>query len=69
MRQGLYGCLYTARSPAGAAGEYRKHFVRRGLRRDRDLVCLAVEIEYVLCGARSHLPDRVSSARCAVASR
>lgn len=47
-RRGLYGCLYTAQTPAGTAGEYRKHFVRRGLRRDRDLVCLAVEIEYVL---------------------
>ncbi|MDQ3607059.1 MAG: RES family NAD+ phosphorylase [Gemmatimonadota bacterium] len=47
-RQGLYGCLYTAQSAAGAAGEYRKHFVRRGLRRDRDLVSLEVEVEYVL---------------------
>lgn len=47
-RKGLYGCLYTALNPVAVAGEYRKHFVRRGLRRDRDLVCLAVEIEYVL---------------------
>lgn len=47
-RIGMYGCLYTALSPVGAAAEYRKHFVRRGLRRDRDIVCLEVTVEYVL---------------------
>jgi hypothetical protein len=47
-RAGLYGCLYTALTPEGAAAEYRKHNMRRGLRSDRDLVALSVVVEHVL---------------------
>jgi hypothetical protein len=47
-RYGLYGCLYTALRPTTVAAEYRKHFVRRGLRRARDLVSFQVDISNVL---------------------
>lgn len=75
-RRGLYGCLYTARTPAGAAAEYRKHFVRRGLRRDRDLVCLAVEIAHVLdlsavlgSGSRADAPHFLGTANAGIGDR
>lgn len=44
-RRGLYGCLYTALTPRGAAAEHRKHARRRGLSRPRDLVALDVEVD------------------------
>lgn len=47
-RAGLYGCLYTALTPEGAAAEYRKHQLRRGLYAARDLVSLSVRVEHVL---------------------
>lgn len=60
-RAGTYGCLYTSTSAAGAAAEYRKHFVRRGLGRERDLVGLSVDVRYVL-----DLPEIVRAAARAI---
>jgi RES domain-containing protein len=47
-RQGEYGCLYTALTPAGALAEYRKHLVRNQLQKRRDLVSIEVTVRPVL---------------------
>ncbi|MGI9181326.1 MAG: RES family NAD+ phosphorylase [Longimicrobiaceae bacterium] len=47
-RQGEYGCLYTALTPAGALAEYRKHLVRNRLQKPRDLVSIEVTVRPVL---------------------
>lgn len=47
-RRKLYGALYTSLDAVTAAAEYRKHFLRRGLRPRRDIAEIAVEVAHVL---------------------
>lgn len=43
----MYGCLYTALTPAGVIAEHAKQVVERALSRPRDLVALEVLVDPV----------------------
>lgn len=69
---GIYGCLYTCLSLEGVRAEYGKKIGALGAAardKERDVVCIEVEIEPVLDLTTDPLPDPVPSRRVLTGDR